>query len=87
MFTSRDGFSSFYSPDYTTWGELSELDHNQLYAILTAYIDSQCWNDYEAAIAETMYCNGFVSSAIYEHSENTRLFKIADYLRERAERV
>lgn len=87
MFTSRDGFISFYDADYRTWGALTEWDHNQLYALLTAHIDSQCWNDYEAAIAEDICCNGVISDLIYKNSANTRLFKIADYLRERAERV
>ena len=87
MFTSREGFISLYDADYKTWGALTEWDHNQLYALLTAHIDSQCWNDYESAIAEDICCNGVISNLIYNHSENTRLFKIADYLRERAERV
>lgn len=87
MFTSRDGFSSFYDPDFKSWGDLLEWDHNQLFALLAAYVDSQCWNDYEASIAENMYCNGIISNLIYKNNNNPRLFKIADYLRARAERV
>lgn len=36
LFTSRDGFCSFYSPRPAEWGKLAEWDHNQLYAILCA---------------------------------------------------
>ena len=38
FFTSRPGFHSFYSPLVDTWGELAEWDHNQLGALLTAYL-------------------------------------------------
>lgn len=38
MFTSRDGFSSFYDPDISTWGKLRTWDHNQLYALMTAAV-------------------------------------------------
>ena len=33
-FQSYDGFVSFYDPDYTTWGDLSEWDENQLGTLL-----------------------------------------------------
>lgn len=36
FFTSRPGFHSFYSPLVDTWGEITEWDHNQLGALLTA---------------------------------------------------
>jgi hypothetical protein len=38
MFTSRDGFCSFYDPDISTWGKLRTWDHNQLYALMTAAV-------------------------------------------------
>jgi hypothetical protein len=28
--TSRSGFISFYSPDWRTWGDVTNWDHNQL---------------------------------------------------------
>src|SRR5574343_543281 len=37
MFTSCDGFISFYDPDYKTWGDITEWDHNQLACLLSAY--------------------------------------------------
>lgn len=85
--TSRDGFISFYDPDYLTWGDVLTWDYNQLHSLLEAYIETQNAGDYEASIAENMMCNGFVSEAMWESSHNPRIFKIADYLRERAERA
>lgn len=35
-FTSYDGFRSFYSPDYTTWGPVLTWDHNQLGVLIEA---------------------------------------------------
>lgn len=37
MFTSRDGFISFYSPIVANWGPMRQLDHNQWFAVLTAW--------------------------------------------------
>lgn len=39
MFTSRDGFISFYRYDPAEWGRLRGWDHNQLYCLLTAAVD------------------------------------------------
>lgn len=37
-FTSRDGFSSFYDPDWQSWGLVtSDWDHNQLGVLFEAY--------------------------------------------------
>ena len=38
MFTSRDGFISFYAPDIGTWGDVPTWDHNQVYCALTALV-------------------------------------------------
>lgn len=35
-FTSRDGFSSFYSPDFADWGDVAEYDHNQICTLIEA---------------------------------------------------
>lgn len=86
--TSRDGFISFYDPDYLTWGDVLTWDYNQLGSLLEAYItDHYEFTDFEAGIVETMYSNGFVSNLLWQSTDNPRIFKIADYLRERAERV
>lgn len=37
FFTSRPGFHSFYNPDWRTWGERREWDHNQRGALFTAF--------------------------------------------------
>lgn len=36
--TSRDGFHSFYSPEWETWGDVSEWDHNQFETLIRAAI-------------------------------------------------
>lgn len=41
MFTSRTGFSSFYSPLVETWGALETWDANQLGCLLQAYMDTE----------------------------------------------
>jgi len=91
-FTSRDGFSSFYSPDYNTWGDVSEWDHNQLACLLEAYIEDFTQADYdqwaECALMESAQCNGYFDSWIADNTKGiNRLYKIADYVRTREERA
>lgn len=38
MFTSRDGFISFYDPDIEAWGPLETWDHNQLMSIFVVLV-------------------------------------------------
>ena len=33
-FTSKDGYMSFYNPDYETWGDIEKWDHNQLKVLI-----------------------------------------------------
>lgn len=48
LFTSYDGFMSFYDPDWRTWGpDLSDWDSNQVYALLLAFIEGQGLTEYE----------------------------------------
>ena len=52
MFTSRDGFISFYSSDVDSWGTPDTWDHNQWYCALVATQDldpkqSFAWRDCE----------------------------------------
>lgn len=65
MFTSRDGFSSFYDPDISTWGPMRTWDHNQLYALMTAAVDSITadYEDYAWAIYEDFSSNGVFCEA------------------------
>ena len=37
LFTSYDGFVSFYSPDWRKWGATEHYDHNQAYAVMLAW--------------------------------------------------
>ena len=39
MFTSRDGFHSFYSPDIEDWGSVRDWDHNQLLCLMEAAVE------------------------------------------------
>jgi len=39
MFTSRDGFMSYYEPDIDAWPEsVLDYDHNEMYALLVAWL-------------------------------------------------
>lgn len=93
MFTSRDGFMSFYSPDVDSWGEVEDWDWNQLGCLMAAYADQECndsdgfdqWGEYN------LMSDDFENGALYEWiAENSpgikRLYKIHDYLETRAER-
>jgi hypothetical protein len=89
-FTSRSGFCSFYSNRWQDWGRLSEWDHNQLGALLAAYLDQQLacgwdqWKEYE--LMEHELGNGLVSNTLWAGDKCKRPWKILDYLRERARR-
>ena len=92
-FTSYDGFSSYYSPDWKTWGPFREWDHNQLGTVLAAFLNSDSdefreWEVYESM--EHEQCNGNFDNWLWEAmpvKESTRIGKVIDYLRERAERL
>lgn len=86
MFTSRDGFFSSYNADWKTWGELSEFDHNQLHAVLMAWLETVRANevgDYEFAIYETLSCNGNISELVYKHCTDKRIYRVFEYLQDR----
>lgn len=91
-FTSRDGFSSFYSPDIATWGDVSGWDHNQLACLLEAFVRTQTgevfdqWAEFD--LMEGPRCNGFLDNLIAENTDGIeRLYAIADYLNKRAARA
>lgn len=97
-FTSYDGFRSFYSPDWRTWGKLTEWDHNQLGTLLGAFAFAQyreetaskSWDIWaEHALVEDLACNGNIEDWIFEFSESrfTRAVNAWDYLQERAKRA
>lgn len=90
MFTSYDGFSSFYCNDFNDWNESPlEYDHNELYCLLCAWLadNENYYDDFEWRFIESNSCNGFFSELIYKHcSIANRLFKIHDYLNARYKR-
>ena len=74
VFTSRDGFFSFYSPDTTTWGTVDTWDCNQLGCLFQAWLNHNhpssesggerfCqWAEYE--VMESARCNGLIDDII-----------------------
>jgi hypothetical protein len=89
---SRAGFSSFYNPDFKTWGNWKTWKNNQYsqvveaYAIDMGYTDDSCtqWELMEDDIS-----NGGISSIIERNCKPDvlqRVYKIADYLTKRVSR-
>lgn len=87
-FTSYDGFSSFYSPDWQGWGSVDTWDHNQIGTLIEAFAGERD----EWSLIEDMNCNGdldnWLCSSVLEKDkpELDRLFRVAAYLRHREER-
>lgn len=96
MFTSRSGFISFYTPDWTSWGQVEEWDHNQLFCLFTALAEDHFGEEFdswkECGLMENDRGNGVIDRILEEamcvdHKEEvTRLWNISDYLRQREER-
>jgi hypothetical protein len=91
--TSRDGFSSFYDPNYKSWGHWKKWDNNQLSQVVEAYVqymdDDNCVDFDEYELMESSRCNGVISGIIDKNCKPEiieRVYKIADYLTERAGR-
>lgn len=91
MFTSRDGFISFYSADIDEWGDIAEWDHNQIGCLITAYVahKNPDFDQYaEYALMDDAQCNGNVWGWIESGTPSiSRLYKVWNYLNERAERT
>jgi hypothetical protein len=89
--SSRSGFASFYSPDWQSWGPVTEWDHNQTKTLLLAYLATQ-GTEWESgrchALCEDWEGNGLVSVWIYEamNPDARRALRLSDYLRSRIER-
>lgn len=92
MFTSRSGFISFYDSNWRMWGEPDEWDHNQVYALIRAYLRTkglELGDGYdEAQLMGGYRDNGYFENWLLERQseELTRLLRIQDYLRQREER-
>ena len=87
-FTSRDGFASFYDPDFTDWGDILTWDHNQLGVLMRAHVaeqnpDFDQWAEFE--LMESARCNGGLDTWIFESSPEklNRLATINSYLNKR----
>lgn len=94
MFTSRSGFISHYSPDVDSWGPVAEWDHNQCFALLSAYVlhmrDGEAFDIWaEYSIMEHCSCNGYLDEWLSESADPglKRLWNISDYLRKRESRA
>lgn len=90
-FTSRSGFISFYNPDFSTWVAVTEWDHNQIGALIRAYVlqqnpDFDQW--VENDLMENAQCNGHLENWIFASNPAplNRLANINDYLNARAAR-
>ena len=87
-FTSRDGFASFYDPDFTEWGDILTWDHNQMGALVRTLAaeqnpDLDQWAEFE--LMESAQCNGQFENWIFESDPKTlnRLASINSYLNKR----
>ena len=94
MFTSRSGFASFYPPDVESWGEVAEWDHNQCFALLSAYVlylrDGEAFDSWaEYSIMEHCSGNGYLDEWLSENAADgmRRLWAVSDYLRKRESRA
>lgn len=93
MFTSYSGFMSSYSPDWENdWDELEEWDHNQVFAVIRAYVEQEHGGrfeqDAEFDLVEGYRCNGYLEDWIYTNAgvEGKRAIDVANYLRSREDR-
>jgi hypothetical protein len=93
-FTSRDGFSSFYSADVDDWGDVETWDHNQTGTLMQTFADQETrnheafdqWAEFE--LMEDARGNGHMDNWIFGSNPEklNRLDRIGRYLRDRSER-
>lgn len=90
QFTSRSGFISHYSPDWRDWGPISTWDHNQIGTLVECFAEyeqGKAWDSWaEHELMESYLCNGGVHGAMWQGDKADRLWRIANYLEERAAR-
>jgi hypothetical protein len=86
--TSRSGFISFYSPDWRTWGDVTNWDHNQLQTLVEAHVRDTQGELEEACLMENARGNGRLEDWIADNTPGIdRLRRIHDYLRTREARA
>jgi len=91
MFTSYDGFSSFYDPNVDSWGEVETWDANQVGCLLAAYADQENGDDFdqwaEYNLMEGDFGNGEPEGWLAANTPGIdRLYKVFNYLEARAAR-
>ena len=70
-FTSRDGFHSYYSNDWRDWGKASKWDHNQIGALIQAYVETMNgkFSQFEEfSLMELALSNGLMDGLIFNDS-------------------
>jgi hypothetical protein len=89
--TSRDGFISWYDPNWKNWGPVSSWDHNQLGTLLLAYLETEkgdwdIWAEFD--LMESAQGNGRFDNWIWENADPmlARMANLWDYLQDRCER-
>jgi hypothetical protein len=84
---SRDGFISFYSYDWRTWGEPETWEPEQLHSLILASLPDDM-PESEHDLMERAVSNGYVHNAVWNNiqPEALRIANIAGYLRQREER-
>jgi hypothetical protein len=60
MFTSRDGFISHYENSVGCWGRIHTWDHNQIGAVLAAYVDEDDEIEVRDRLAEDSEVTGLL---------------------------
>lgn len=94
-FTSRSGFISFYRPDFREWGDVTGWDHNQVGTLIEAWARQSCDSrdgfdqSAEFDLMSRHRENGYIDDWIYNNiaePQRTRIFRVHDYLNDRAER-
>jgi hypothetical protein len=64
MFTSRSGFISHYSNDIKDWGPINCWDHNQVGAVLAAYVEDNEVSD--ESVMESMMESSLTGDILYQ---------------------
>ena len=62
--TSRSGFVSFYDPDFYTWGNIKNWDHNNVHLLFTAYMLQELGEDLTAVEI------GYIDKGLMEWTAN-----------------
>jgi hypothetical protein len=67
--TSRDGFFSFYDPDWESWGPVLGWDHNQLETLLLAVMEIKGISEYK------MECEVMGNSSVLEAIDSHLIYE------------